>query len=52
MPLIKSGVKTPGSGTLAVFTMDEEDLGVTADNDMKMSSCFYSFMVFPNISSY
>lgn len=48
----KSGTKTPGSGTLAVFTMAEEDLGVTPDRDMKMNSCYYCSMVFPNISSH
>lgn len=49
----KSGTKTPGSRRLAMFTEAEEDLGgVTADRDMKMSSCYYCSMVFPNISSH
>lgn len=52
MPCSKSGTKTPGSGTLVVFTVAEEGLGVTADRDMKMGSCYYCSTVFPNISSH
>ncbi|CAN0034465.1 unnamed protein product, partial [Bubo scandiacus] len=51
MPLSKSGTKTPGSGTLDLFTMAEEDLAVTEDRH-EDDSCCYCYMVFPNISSY
>lgn len=48
----KSGIKTQGSWTQAMFTMAEEDTEVTAGRDMKMSSCYECSMVFPSISSH